>query len=71
MRAGGKRRRPSGPSDYARRGAPPPAPFAAGPTLEEYLVGQRRQYIDSVLHASHGDKAAAAKVLGIPVAELG
>ncbi len=41
------------------------------PTLEEYLVGQRRQYIDSVLHASHGDKAAAAKVLGIDVAKFG
>lgn len=41
------------------------------PTLEEYLAGQRRQYIDSVLHASHGDKAAAAKVLGIPVSDLG
>jgi len=40
-------------------------------TLEEYLLRQRRQYIDSVLHASHGDKAAAAKVLGIPVADLG
>lgn len=41
------------------------------PTLAEYLVGQRKQYIDSVLHASHGDKAAAAKVLGIPVADVG
>jgi DNA-binding NtrC family response regulator len=35
------------------------------PSLAEYLAGQEKQYIDMVLHACRGDKAAAAKVLGI------
>lgn len=41
------------------------------PTLTEYIAGQEKQYLDMVLHASHGDKAAAAKVLGIDVSKLG
>jgi two-component system response regulator HydG len=41
------------------------------PSLAEYLAGQEKQYVDMVLHASRGDKAAAAKVLGIDVAKLG
>lgn len=40
------------------------------PTLTEYLAGQERQYIDMVLNICHGDKAAAAKVLGVDVARL-
>lgn len=41
------------------------------PALTEYLAGQQKQYIDMVLHACRGDKAAAAKVLGIDAAKLG
>ncbi len=41
------------------------------PTLAEYLAGQEKQYRDMVLHACHGDKAAAAKVLGVDAAGLG
>lgn len=41
------------------------------PTLEEYLAGQRKQYVHQVLHACHDDKAAAARVLGIDPAQLG
>lgn len=41
------------------------------PTLSEYLAGQEKQYIDMVLHACHGKKADAAKVLGVDVAKLG
>jgi two-component system, NtrC family, response regulator HydG len=41
------------------------------PTLTEYLAGQQKQYIDMVVHASRGDKAAAAKVLGVDVGQLG
>ena len=41
------------------------------PTLAEYLAGQEKQYIDHVLHTSKGDKAAAAKALGIDVGKLG
>jgi transcriptional regulator with PAS, ATPase and Fis domain len=41
------------------------------PSLAEYLSGQQKQYIDMVLHASRGDKAAAAKVLGVDVTKLG
>jgi len=37
------------------------------PTLAEYLVGQEKQYREMVLRACHGDKAAAAKVLGADV----
>jgi DNA-binding NtrC family response regulator len=41
------------------------------PTLTEYLAGQERQYMDRVIHACRGDKAAAAKVLGVEVSRLG
>jgi len=41
------------------------------PTLAEYLSGQEKQYLDSVLHACRGDKAAAAKILGVDVSRLG
>src|SRR4051812_42548221 len=41
------------------------------PALAEYLSGQQKQYVDMVLHACRGDKAAAAKVLGIDVALVG
>ena len=40
------------------------------PTLAEYLAGQEKQYIDMVLHVSKGDKAVAAKVLGIDAGKL-
>jgi len=41
------------------------------PTMVEYLAGQERQYMDRVVHACRGDKAAAAKVLGVDVSKLG
>jgi DNA-binding NtrC family response regulator len=41
------------------------------PTLEEFVAGQEKQYMDRVLHACRGDRAAAAQVLGIDVARLG
>ncbi|MBI5690096.1 MAG: sigma-54-dependent Fis family transcriptional regulator [Verrucomicrobia bacterium] len=41
------------------------------PTLSEFLAGQEKQYVDQVLHACRGDKAAAAKVLGVGVEKLG
>ena len=41
------------------------------PTLAEYLAGQEKQYLDHVLHACKGDKAAAAKVLGVDAGKLG
>jgi DNA-binding NtrC family response regulator len=41
------------------------------PSLAEYLTGQEKQYVDMVVHACRGDKAAAAKVLGVDVAKLG
>jgi DNA-binding NtrC family response regulator len=41
------------------------------PTLAEYLAGQEKQYVDQVLRLCHGDKAAAAKVLGVAVETLG
>jgi DNA-binding NtrC family response regulator len=41
------------------------------PPLREYLAGQEKQYIDMMLHACHGDKAKAAQVLGVDVAQLG
>jgi len=41
------------------------------PTLADFGVGQEKQYIDRVLLACRGDKAAAAKVLGIDPARLG
>jgi DNA-binding protein Fis len=39
--------------------------------LSDYLAGQEKQYIDMVLHACRGDKAAAAKVLGVDNAKIG
>ncbi len=41
------------------------------PALAEYLAGQEKQYIDMVLHACRGDKASAAKVLGVDIGKLG
>jgi len=41
------------------------------PTLQEYLSGQQKQYVDMVLHACRQDKAAAAKVLGIEISQIG
>ncbi len=41
------------------------------PTLTEFLSGQEKQYIDHVLTTCKGDKAAAAKVLGVDVSKLG
>jgi two-component system response regulator HydG len=40
------------------------------PTLAEFTAGQEKQYMDRVLHACRGDKAVAAKVLGIGVERL-
>lgn len=40
------------------------------PTLAEYLAGQENQYLDYVLHACKGDKAAAVKVLGVDANRL-
>jgi DNA-binding NtrC family response regulator len=40
------------------------------PKLEAYLAGQEKQYIEMVLHACQGDKARAAKVLGVPVSRV-
>jgi DNA-binding NtrC family response regulator len=40
------------------------------PTLAEFTAGQEKQYMDRVLHACRGDKALAAKVLGIDAAKL-
>jgi two-component system, NtrC family, response regulator HydG len=41
------------------------------PSLADFLAGQERHYIDRVMQACRGDKAAAAKVLGIDQARLG
>jgi len=41
------------------------------PTLAEFLSGQEKQYTDHVLTTCKGDKAAAAKVLGVDVSNLG
>src|SRR5580658_1960453 len=41
------------------------------PTMTEYLAGQERQYMDRVVHACRGDKAAAAKGRGVDVSKLG
>ena len=41
------------------------------PTLADFVAGQEKQYIDRVLQACRGDKAAAAKVLGVDVSRLG
>ncbi|MEY2881534.1 MAG: hypothetical protein RLZZ15_3914 [Verrucomicrobiota bacterium] len=40
------------------------------PTLAEFLAGQEKQYVDHVVTTCKGDKAAAAKVLGVDVAKL-
>jgi two-component system, NtrC family, response regulator HydG len=40
------------------------------PTLSNYLAGQEKQYIARVLIASAGDKAKAAKALGIELKRL-
>ncbi|MFZ1054125.1 MAG: response regulator [Opitutaceae bacterium] len=40
------------------------------PTLAEYTAGQEKQYMDRVLHACRGDKALAAKALGIDVSRF-
>lgn len=40
------------------------------PSLADYLAGQEKQYREQVLHACRGDKAAAAKVLGIDPDQL-
>jgi DNA-binding NtrC family response regulator len=40
------------------------------PSLAEFLVGQEKQYVDQVLHACRGDKAVAAKVLGVDAGRL-
>jgi two-component system response regulator HydG len=40
------------------------------PTLADYLAGQEKQYIDQVLHGCRGDKAVAAKVLGVAASKL-
>jgi len=41
------------------------------PTLADYLGGQEKQYVARVLHACQGDKARAAKTLGIDASRLG
>jgi len=41
------------------------------PPLSDYLAGQEKQYVARVLHACKGDKAAAAKILGVDAARLG
>lgn len=40
------------------------------PALADYLAGQEKQYVARVLHACGGDKAKAAKVLGIDPTKL-
>jgi two-component system, NtrC family, response regulator HydG len=40
------------------------------PPLADYLAGQEKQYIARVLHACQGDKAKAAKALGIEVGRI-
>ncbi|MBX3737759.1 MAG: sigma-54-dependent Fis family transcriptional regulator [Candidatus Didemnitutus sp.] len=40
------------------------------PSLADYLAGQEKQYVARVLHACGGDKAKAAKVLGIDPTKL-
>jgi DNA-binding NtrC family response regulator len=41
------------------------------PSMQEYLAGQEKHYIEMVLHASGHDKGMAAKVLGIEASKLG
>jgi len=40
------------------------------PTLADYLAGQEKRYLARVLHATGGDKAKAAQILGIDAARL-
>jgi two-component system, NtrC family, response regulator HydG len=40
------------------------------PKLDDYLAGQRKQYVEMVIHACAGDRLAAAKVLGVDLATL-
>jgi hypothetical protein len=41
------------------------------PKLAEYLAGQKRQYVQMVLHACRDDRRLAAEILGVPESELG
>jgi hypothetical protein len=41
------------------------------PTLADYLAGQETEYVARVLNACQGDKAKAAKTLGIELSRLG
>lgn len=40
------------------------------PTLADYLAGQKKQYIERVLHACQGDREKAASVLGVEISKL-
>jgi DNA-binding NtrC family response regulator len=40
------------------------------PSLADYLPGTQKQYIEMVVRACRGDKARAAKVLGVDVGKL-
>ena len=40
------------------------------PTLGDYLAGQEKQYVARVLNACQGDKARAAKALGIAASQF-
>ena len=41
------------------------------PTLADFLAEEEKQYIDRILRACRGDKAKAAKILGIDAAKIG
>ena len=41
------------------------------PSLNDYLTGQEKQYVDMVVRACHGDKTEAANVLGVDVSRIG
>jgi DNA-binding NtrC family response regulator len=41
------------------------------PKLADYLALQEKHYVDQVLHACRGDKARAARVLGVDLNRLG
>lgn len=41
------------------------------PSLEEYLAGQRRQYVSNVLNACRGDRRRAAEILRCDPSEFG
>jgi two-component system response regulator HydG len=40
------------------------------PTLDEFLAGQEKQYVDQVVRACQGDKALAAQVLGVELVKV-